>query len=43
MILDTKQFAKSYETNGSKLSRNFIFSYFIRRYILNLLDLSQIF
>jgi hypothetical protein len=43
MILDTKQITKSHETNGSKRSRNFIFSYFIRRYSLNLLDLSQIF
>jgi len=43
VILDTKQITKSYETNGSKRSRNFIFYYFIRRYSLNLLDLSQIF
>jgi hypothetical protein len=43
MILDKKQITKSHETKGSKRSRNFIFSYFILRHSLNLLDLFQIF
>ena len=43
MILDTKQITKRYDMNGSKRSRNFIFCYFIRRYSLTLLGLSQIF
>jgi len=35
MILDTKQITKRYVTNGSKRSRNFIFSYFFADTVLS--------